>query len=140
MTLIRKIIYHGSRTEFSRYFLAGSLTFLVDFLLLLLLTELAGINYLWSNLVSVSVGIMVSYFICIGWVFSDRRYNRISLEFPLFVLTCLVGLVLNEGLMWVYVAKVEVHYLVAKVIVTAIVFVFNFCLKKRALFNKKNGL
>ena len=134
MTPIRKIIYHASRTEFTRYFWAGSLTFLTDFLILFVLTEFIGINYLWSNLAGVSVGILMSYLLCVKWVFMDRRYNRIALEFPLFVLTCLVGLVLNEMLMWVIVEFGGIHYLISKVIVTAVIFIFNFFLKKILLF------
>lgn len=136
MTPVRKIIYHASRTEFSRYFWAGSLTFLVDFLILLGLTELAGVNYLWSNLVGVCVGIVMSYLLCIKWVFQARRYNRVVYEFTLFVLTCVVGLVLNESLLWAFVTFGGMHYLAAKLVVTATVFVVNFCIKKIVLFRR----
>ncbi len=134
MSPIRKIIYHASSTEFKRYFWAGSLTFLTDFLILFVLTELVGINYLWSNLAGVLVGVGMSYLLCIKWVFKDRRYNRVALEFSLFALTCLIGLILNEALMWVIVEFGGIHYLISKVIVTAAIFVFNFFFKKVLLF------
>jgi putative flippase GtrA len=134
MTPIRKIIYHASRTEFTRYFCAGSLTFLVDFTILLSLTEYAGIDYLWSNLAGVCVGIVVSYLFCIKWVFVDRRYTQVVFEFPLFIVTCVVGLFINELFLWVMVEFGNVHYLVSKIIVTAAVFVVNFFIKKVWLF------
>ena len=134
MTPIRKIFYHASSTEFARYFWAGSLTFLTDFLILFALTEFAGINYLWSNLAGVLVGIVMSYLFCIKWVFQTRRYNRVAQEFSLFVLTCVVGLLLNESLLWAFVTFAEIHYLAAKIIVTAVVFVVNFGVKKIVLF------
>ncbi|MBE0577575.1 MAG: GtrA family protein [Desulfuromonadales bacterium] len=134
MTPIGKIIYSASRTEFSRYFWAGSLTFLVDFLILFILTEFAGINYLWSNLVGVSVGILMSYLLCINWVFNSRRFNRVVYEFPLFILTCVFGILVNESLLWAFVTFGKIHYLVGKIIVTAAVFVVNFCLRKTLLF------
>ena len=133
---IRKIIYHASRTEFTRYFWAGSLTFLTDFLVLLVLTEFTGVNYLWSNLVGVCVGIVMSYVLCVKWVFLDRRYNQISLEFPVFVVTCLVGLLINQLMLWGAVEFGGVHYLVSKVGITAVIFVFNFFFKKIVLFQK----
>ena len=136
MTPLRKIAKYANQTEFSRYFCAGSLTFLTDFTILLLLTEIAGVNYLWSNLVAVSVGLLMSYVLCVKWVFLDRRYNRVVFEFPLFVLTCMVGIVLNEFLLWCFVEYAAFHYLLAKVIVTVIVFVFNFYIKKMTLFKK----
>ena len=134
MTSMSKIIQSASRTEFSRYFWAGCLTFLVDFLILFVLTELAGINYLWSNMVGVSVGILMSYLLCINWVFKSRRFNRVVFEIPLFILTCLFGISLNESLLWAFVTFGKIHYLGAKVIVTAAVFVVNFCLRKTLLF------
>ena len=100
MSPLSKIIYHASRTEFTRYFLAGCLAFFVDFTVLLFLTEVAEINYLWSNLAAVSVGIVMSYLLCVNWVFDDRRYNQVVFEFPIFVLTCIVGVLLNESLLW----------------------------------------
>ena len=136
MTPIRTIIYHVNRTEFSRYLLAGSLTFLADFLVLILLTEFAGFNYLWSNLVGVFVGIVVSYLLCIKWVFLNRRYNQVALELPLFVMTCLVGVLVNELMLWLLVEFVDIYYLTSKIIVTAVIFVFNFLLKKTLLFRK----
>ncbi len=136
MTPIRKIIYHASRTEFARYFWAGSLTFLTDILVLVLLTEVAGINYLWSNLVAVSVGMVMSYLLCVKWVFVERRYNKVVFEFSLFVLTSIICLFLNEALLWLLVEFGKTHYLVAKIIVTAIVFVVNFGIKKIVLFRR----
>lgn len=131
-----KIIQFVSGTEFSRYFWAGSLTFLVDFLILLVLTELFGINYLWSNLGAVSVGILMSYLLSVKWIFLDRRFTRTTVEFPLFVLLCFVGLSLNESLLWALVAFAEIHYLIAKVLVTAAVFAVSFFVKKMVLFSR----
>ena len=136
MSPLSKIIYHASRTEFTRYFCAGCLTFLVDFTLLLFLTEVAEINYLRSNLAAVSVGIVMSYLLCVNWVFDARRYNQVVFEFPIFVLTSIVGVLLNESLLWASVEFGGIHYLAAKIIVTLAVFVVNFCLKKMILFRR----
>ena len=76
MSPIAKIVRYANRSEFHRYFCAGSLTFLTDFTILFLLTEFFDINYLRSNLVAVSVGLQMSYLFCVKWVFLDRRYNR----------------------------------------------------------------
>jgi len=136
MTPISKIVYHASRTEFTRYFWAGSLTFLVDFLILLLLTEVGGVNYLWANLVAVSVGIVMSYLLSVKWIFLDRRYNRVVFELPIFVLICAAGIILNETLLWASVEFGNIHYLVAKVVVTIAIFSINFFVKKIVLFRR----
>jgi putative flippase GtrA len=133
---IHKIIYHASRSEFTRYFWAGSVAFLTDLIVLLLLTEAVGVNYLWSNLVSVSAGMMMSYLLCVNWVFVHRRYNQAVFEFSVFILASVVGLVLNEVMLWSLVEFGQIHYLGAKIFVTLFIFVINFCLKKRLLFSQ----
>jgi putative flippase GtrA len=134
MSLKSKIMQYPNKTEFARYFWAGGLATLADFAVLLLLTEVFDINYLWSNLIAVSVGLVMSYVLCVRWVFLDRRYNRVVLEFPLFVLTCIIGLLLNELLLWIFVEFGGIDYVLAKVIVTGVVFFVNFGVKKVVLF------
>ena len=136
MSPLRDILYKASRTEFTRYFFAGSMTFLVDFLVLFFLTEVLAINYLWSNLAAVTVGMLMSYILCIRWVFNNRLYSKVVFEFPLFVATCIVGILLNELLLWACVEFGDIHYLVSKIVVTGAVFVVNFCLKKVLLFRR----
>ena len=137
MQLTKKISYYAGKTEFSRYLCAGTLTFLIDFIIYFVLTELFDISYLFANLVGVCAGILTSYFLCVKWVFYHRRYQKVLLEFPLFTLTCMVGVTLNELTLWIVVEFMSIHHLVAKVIVTAIIFVFNFFFKKLLLFRTR---
>lgn len=120
--------------EFSRYFVAGSLAFGSDFLVLVALTELGGVNYLVSNLFGFCCGLLVSYLLCIRWVFARRRLTVPAQEFAVFVLLALVGLALNEGVLWAAVELAGQHYALAKVMATVAVFVVNFLMKKIVLF------
>lgn len=136
MSALQKTLHCLGHTEFARYFWAGSLAFVTDFAVIVLLTEGVGINYLWSNLAAVSVGMVISYLLCIKWVFVERRYTRVAWEFSLFALTGGLCLVLNEALLWALVEFGQVHYLAAKIVVTLAVFAINFCLKKVLLFSR----
>ena len=132
MSLKFRIIQYSNKTEFARYFWAGGLATLADFAVLLLLTEVFDINYLWSNLIAVSVGLVMSYVLCVRWVFLDRRYNRVALEFPLFVLTCIIGLLLNELLLWIFVEFGGIDYVLQKL--SSPVLCFLLTLELRRLF------
>lgn len=136
MTLISKLTHHARNTEFARYFWAGCLTFLTDFLVFLVLIDGFGLNYLWSNLVAVTVGMVMSYLLCVKWVFRERRYNQVAFEFSLFVLTSVICLLLNEAFLWILVEWCSIHPLFAKILVTAIIFVVNFGIKKIVLFRR----
>lgn len=120
--------------EFSRYFVAGGLAFGCDFLVLATLTELAGVNYLISNVFGFCVGLIISYLLCIRWVFTIRRLQVPTHEFGVFALLALVGLGLNEVTMWLVVESVGLHYTLAKIAATGVVFLVNFGMKKLILF------
>jgi len=120
--------------EFHRYFWAGGLAFGCDLAVLVLLTEAAGFNYLVANLFAFGAGFAVNYFLCIHWVFARRRFRARAPELAVFVLVALVGIMLNEAVLWLAVAWALLHYTVAKVIATGVVFALNFLMRKAFLF------
>ena len=121
--------------EFHRYLWAGSLAFGADFVILFVATSLLGINYLISNIFSFSVGLLVSYTLCVRWVFRYRSMANVSHEFLVFSGVALISLALSELCMWLMVDIALVHYLIAKVIATGVIFLFNFVLRKILLFS-----
>lgn len=120
--------------EFLRYFVAGSLAFGSDFLVLVALTEMGGVNYLVSNLFGFCSGLAVSYLLCIRWVFARRRLAVPAQEFAVFTALALLGLGLNEVVLWATVEMAGQHYAIAKVVATGAVFLVNFLMKKFILF------
>jgi putative flippase GtrA len=120
--------------EFFRYLWAGGLAFGSDLLVLVALTELAGLNYLVSNVFGFAVGLATSYLLCVRWVFERRRFQAASREFAVFTVVALVGLGINEAVMWGLVEKAGLHYTLAKVLATGFAFVVNFFLRKAVLF------
>jgi putative flippase GtrA len=120
--------------EFFRYFWAGCLAFGIDLLVLVGLAELAGLHYLIANLFSFAAGLTVSYLLCIRWVFEHRRLATAHHEFAIFTVLTLVGLGLNETIMWVGVECAGLHYVLAKGVAAGAVFAGNFLMKKEVLF------
>jgi putative flippase GtrA len=121
--------------QFSRYVVVGGLAFLVDFGSLYGLTEFAGLHYLISAAVAFLFGLVVNYCLSLLWVF-DRRTMKSSatVEFLVFAVIGIVGLGLNEGIIWFVREKIGFHYMVAKVISAGIVLIWNFGARKFVLF------
>jgi putative flippase GtrA len=67
-------------------------------------------------------------------VFPERRYSSRGFEYALFVLVGIVGLGLNEGLLWALTEKVRIYYLASKVIAACLIFFWNFGARKLLLF------
>ncbi|GHV34847.1 hypothetical protein FACS1894178_3190 [Bacteroidia bacterium] len=120
--------------QFIRYGISGGIAFAVDFFLLYILTEYADFHYLIAGTISFSVGLIITYLFSILWVFDKRRFRSRTTEFLLFVLIGIVGLLLTVVLMWLLTDMIHFHYLLAKIITTVIVTLWNFLAKKYILF------
>jgi putative flippase GtrA len=114
--------------------IASQAAFWLDFGVLALLTEVAGLHYLASAAVAFVAGTSVSYALSVAWVFDTRRVASKTAEYALFVLVGAVGLALNEGLLWLFTEALGRHYLLAKVIAATIIFGWNFGARKLLLF------
>lgn len=113
--------------------MVGFLCFFIDYGLLLGLTELVGINYLISSGISFTVSVVVNYLLSMKFVFESKEKNSRVREFVLFVILSLVGLGINQLVMWVTVEKMGILYQISKIAATAIVMVYNFISRKLIL-------
>ena len=119
-----------------RYAFVGGLAFIVDYSTLWILTEVFGVHYLLSAAISFILGLTTNYLLSTLWVFSDSRLENRWAEFAVFALIGVVGLGLNELIMWTGTDVMHLHYMLSKIISTAIVFFWNFFARKFILFNK----
>ena len=117
-----------------RYFFAGGLAFIIDFCALFILTEYLNIHYLLSAPLAFLLGLVTSYILSIKWVFDKRNISRKSVEFVIFTLVGLVGLLLNQVFIWFFTEIMILYYMFSKIISSGIVFLWNFSMKKYLLF------
>lgn len=120
-----------------RYGFVGGTAFLVDYGTLFCLTNYAEVPYLWSAAVAFLLGLVTNYLISISWVFSHTGKMQIWQEFLFFSIIGVIGLGLNELIMYAGTDLLHLHYMISKLISTAIVFFWNFFARKFLLFNTK---
>jgi putative flippase GtrA len=125
------------RREFTRYLVAGTLAFLSDFSVFLLLTYGFAVHYLIANVAGFCLGLTVSYLLCIRWVFAQRTYGAPSIELPVFLAISLVMLMIGEIIMLGLVEYAALPSAMAKIVMTGMIFIGNFLLKKFLLFYRK---
>ena len=119
-----------------RYGFVGGLAFLVDYGTLVLLTEFAGLHYLLAATISFILGLISNYLLSITWVFNQHKLNNRWVEFLLFAFIGVVGLGLNDAIMFLCTERCGIHYTLSKIIATAIVFFWNFLARKLILFKQ----
>ncbi len=120
-----------------RYVFVGGFAFVVDYSLLYILTEFFGIYYLLSATISFIAGLLVNYLLSIRWVFKDSKYENRTIEFTIFAVIGVIGLLFNAFLMWLATDVIHFYYMVSKLLVAAIIMLWNFFCRKLILFNKK---
>ena len=119
--------------QIMKFGVVGVICFGIDYGLMIFLTELCGISYLVSSGISFSVSVMVNYTLSLKFVFeTDKDKNKI-VEFLIFIILSVVGLCINQVLMWVCVDKLHVYYMISKIGVTGVVMVYNFVTRKLIL-------
>jgi putative flippase GtrA len=124
----------GTLGQLVRYTFVGGLAFLVDFGLLYVLTDGAGLYYLLSATLSFLAGLVVNYVLSVSWVFSRRTLESRWAEFLIFAIIGVVGVGLNALFMWLFTEVVGLHYLVSKMGSAVLVFLWNFFARKLSLF------
>ena len=78
--------------QFMRYLVVGGIAFVVDFGVLLLLTELFDLHYLASAAAGFCCGLVTIYILSITWVFNIRSLESKRVEFVIFVIIGVAGL------------------------------------------------
>ena len=131
--------------EVLRFAVAGVAGFAVELLVLILLKEKLGLDTLIATPIAFLLSVIVNYLICVFWVFDGAREQNKKSQ-AAFLLTSVIGLLLNELLMFLFrvmwgedavlftVFSFTVSlYVLNKVIATVIVMIWNYITKRKIL-------
>ena len=146
---MRKMEKPKSRTaEIIRFALTGGICFLVELAVLILLRGKLGIDTLIATPIAFLVSVILNYLLCVVWVFRGSK-NRGAGAKAGFLITSLIGLGLNELLMFLFrltlgedtviltLGGKEVSmYVLNKCLATLIVMIWNYFSKRAVLYRK----
>lgn len=102
----------------------GAIATGIQYLILIVLHELLGLAAVSSSSVGYGIAAIANYLMKYHWVFgSDERHHVAG---PKYAIVSLTGLTLNTLLMYLGVGLLDIHYLLAQVISTLLVLIWNF--------------
>lgn len=116
--------------QIMKFGVVGVIAFAIDYGLLVFLTEVFGIDYLVSATISFTVSVVFNYLASMRYVFAHREGLSRRREFAIFVVLSVIGLIINNVCLWLGVDLFGIDYRISKIVVTAIVMVWNFVTRK----------
>ena len=111
-----------------KFGVVGGIAFVIDYGILFLLAKVIGLNELISAAISFIVSLTFNYFLSTKWVFEAKKQT--PKEVIIFVLLSVVGLGINEVLIYLGIKKLGIDVMIVKLFATAIVMVYNFITRK----------
>lgn len=116
--------------QIMKFGIVGVLAFIIDYGLMVALTELVGLVPVASATVSFIASVVFNYVASMRFVFSHKEGMSKQREFVIFVVLSVIGLLINDGLMWAGTELVSIDYRIVKIGATAVVMVWNFVTRK----------
>lgn len=116
--------------QIMKFGVVGIIAFVIDFGVMVFLTEVFGIDPVISATVSFIISVIFNYAASMRYVFSHREGMSRTREFIIFVVLSAIGLGINDLLIWAGIDLATFDYRLVKIFATAVVMVWNFVTRK----------
>ena len=116
-----------------KFIIVGGIATIIDFICLYIFKEYLSIDVILANTLSFIISVIYNYIASITLVFDINKNKNKKLKFVLFIIFSVIGLIINNTLIYILTSTLNIYYLLSKVIVTLIVMIFNFITRKKLL-------
>lgn len=116
--------------QIMKFGVVGVIAFVIDFGVMVFLTEVFGIDPVISATVSFIISVVFNYAASMRYVFSHREGMSRTREFIIFAVLSAIGLGINDLLIWAGTDLASFDYRLVKIFATAVVMVWNFVTRK----------
>lgn len=116
--------------QIMKFGVVGVIAFVIDFGVMVFLTEVFGIDPVISATISFIISVIFNYAASMRYVFSHREGMSRTREFVIFVVLSAIGLGINDLLIWAGTDLASFDYRLVKIFATAVVMVWNFVTRK----------
>lgn len=134
-----------------KFAIVGGISFVVDFLVYTIMCNVLNIHYIIAGVSGFTVSVVVNYILSMRFVFVSKEDMRKDKEFIIFVVLSLIGMLLNSVILYICIDMIYMNWawfnqllpidwmnILAKVIATGIVMVYNFVTRKIFLEKKED--
>ena len=124
---------HALILQYAKFAVVGIASLMVDYVFMVFLTENTafGLDYFQACAFSYTLSVFVNYILSMRYVFHGRDDMSKVKEASIFFMLSLVGLFLNQMVMWIAVEFFQIYYIMAKLLSTLLVTNYNFISRKK---------
>ena len=119
-------------SQFGKYLATGSSAAVLEYSLLILLTEYVGMWYIISNSIAYFSGFWLSFLLHRFWSFKSQ--DPILKQLLLYILLFFINFTLTSLLLYTLTDMMGVYYMISKVFVMGSVVLWNFILYKKVIY------
>lgn len=137
---MKNLLSNPSVRQFISYFCVGGVSSVVEWVLFAVFANVFDIQYIVATVCAVIFSTAVNWYLGRMFVFKEnqRFKEKAGQEATIIFVVAGVGLLFNLFLMWLFVdvfcMNTEVLRVVAKMMATAIVFAYNFLIRKLVIY------
>ena len=126
-----------NKTMLPKYIVVGGTSAIIDFSLYVLFTDVFNIYYILAATFSFIVAALYNFTLNRKWTFKSNGKKRKQL--PVFFTITVSGLLINNGIIFILVEYIYLWDILAKLIATAIVTMWNFLGNKYVTFRRQDN-
>ena len=137
--MIEKIKNNKLLIQIFKFGIVGGIAAVIDFIIYYISYKFVGFNPLVANVIAFSISVIYNFYASVKWVFdvdNNKNKKRIFMEFIVFAI---IGLLLSELLLFAFINRMNINKMIAKVLATIIVMIFNFITRKIMLERGNNS-
>ncbi len=116
-----------------KFGIVGVVATIIDFIFLYLFKELCHFNVILANTLSFIISVLYNYWASLTFVFEVNPEKSKKKNFVIFIICSIIGLLLNDLIVWIVTDIGHIYYMISKVIATIFVMIFNFITRKKFL-------
>lgn len=113
-----------------KFGIVGGIATVIDFGCIFLFKEFVHLPVLVANTLSFCISTIYNYIASVKWVFKVNEEKDSKKTFITFIIFSVIGLILNDLIMWFTTDMFNIYYMLGKIIATCFVMVFNFITRK----------
>ena len=123
----------GFVLQYAKFAVVGITSLMIDYGVLVFLTENTafGLDYFQASAFSYTTSIFVNYILSMKYVFHGKEEMGRMKEASIFFVLSLIGLFLNQMVMWFTVECLGIYYAAAKLLSTLMVTNYNYISRKK---------